>query len=142
MNVEWGEKFKTGIGWLDAQHSELIEAFSRLVAAMDAGEGGVETIKIIKFLERYVVYHFASEERAMQETLYPGTVEHKALHLTFRNMIMSFKRDLDARGASYYLTIQARNALVEWLSIHICGEDKKLSKYLIEKGYSDTPPPE
>ncbi len=135
MSVQWEEKYESGIDWADRQHRELVDYVASLVRAMEQGEGGVETIKIIKFLLGYVVTHFGDEETAMDENSYPGIAAHKEEHLNFKQMLTTFKVELDTSGASHHLTFKARKALVEWLSSHIAGTDRELALFLKEKAF-------
>src|SRR5450759_2482577 len=66
----WDRHFTTGLELVDQQHHHLVELINQLGESLIAGEvqkpGSLHTI--FDQLAEYAQYHFAEEERLMQET--------------------------------------------------------------------------
>ena len=84
---EWKEKYSVGIKKFDDQHKELLRIGRDIVSAFEGTEEGIDQydhiIKLLNELKDYTVYHFESEEKAMEKADYPKLEKHKEVHQKF-----------------------------------------------------------
>ena len=92
MAITWTEDLETGILEIDKQHQELFKHIDRLLEACKHGAGRDKVQEVVKFLEGYVVFHFGSEEKLMDQYNYPQTKEHKQAHAWFVDQWQGFKK--------------------------------------------------
>jgi len=125
-----------GIEEIDNQHQELLDRMELLRDYMRRGQSRDAIRDTLKFLETYVVDHFATEVKYMQRYRYPGLLEHKAEHETFLGDFTAFKEkytSLQAQGElTTFLGLDIVRKLNAWFSNHIATVDKKMGKYLAE----------
>jgi len=134
--IEWTDSMAVGIYEIDNQHRKLFESLNSLLDAMSQGQGNQQIMEILKFLEEYVVIHFGTEERYMEQTGYPGYPAHKAQHDAFAKDFAALKQEFLNHDRPTYLRLQVEvgHRLIKWLISHIGEVDTKLGKYLQEKG--------
>jgi len=126
-----------GIEEIDKQHQELLDRMELLRDYMRRGLSKDAIRDTLKFLESYVVEHFATEVRYMQQYRYPGMLEHKAEHETFLRDFTAFKEkftSLQAQGESTtFLGLDIVRKLNAWFTNHIETVDMKMGEFLAEK---------
>lgn len=82
-------------------------------------------------LQRYVVFHFDSEEALMVQHGYPGYAEQKRQHDSFRQQFMTVELEIRGRKAG---ALQRMDQLVwSWLFAHINGSDFDYREFFLEK---------
>ncbi len=133
MAIEWSESLSTGIEWQDFQHKELFSRINSLLDAMDMGLGKTEILRLIEFLDEYVVVHFDAEEQAMHNYGYPDTLAHLEEHTRFVDYVAGIREDA-AGGVSSGLVIKVQSRIVDWLLNHVGGIDKSLGAYIKKAG--------
>ncbi len=133
MALEWISSLSTGVDWQDKQHMELFNRVNKLIDAMRAGKGKEEIGDLLSFLEDYVIHHFGTEERAMEEYSYPYASAHKSEHSRFKTEIGDLKERFLEGGASSSLVILVQNRIIDWLKNHIGGTDKMLGTFMLER---------
>lgn len=131
---QWKDDYQVGVMVMDQQHKRLVRLVDELHEAMKAGKGSAGARRVLEGLVDYTKTHFRTEEEFMQKHSYPGTLAHKREHEDLTNQA----EDLLAQSEKGKLTvpIEVARFLKEWLTTHILGTDKKLGKYLVEKGVS------
>jgi len=74
----WEDKYSVNVNEVDGQHQEIF----RLVNALDdsLSDDRVVIAERLNALVAYVVDHFNTEEKYMQETNYPEYEAHKKMH--------------------------------------------------------------
>ncbi|HWI64443.1 MAG TPA: bacteriohemerythrin [Symbiobacteriaceae bacterium] len=133
MLVQWQESLAIGVAEVDAQHKEIFHRVNGLLTAMQEGRGRQEVAEVIDFLGKYVVAHFAAEEKVMSQHGFPGYAAHRQKHAAFVADFMELKRELDAHGTSSLLVIQVQRRVVEWLVGHISKEDRQIAEFIRSK---------
>ncbi|MFZ5627087.1 MAG: bacteriohemerythrin, partial [Bacillota bacterium] len=98
MAVNWTPALAVGVAEIDRQHQELFRRIDNLLTAMSQGKGKEEVGNILKFLEDYVVVHFAAEEKLMQSHNYPAFNEHLAQHQAFIQDFAKLKEQFNREG--------------------------------------------
>ncbi len=131
MAIEWSKSLSTGREWQDFQHRELFSRINSLLDAMDIGLGRKEVLRLIDFLDEYVVVHFDAEEQAMHKYDYPDTLAHLEEHTHFVDYVAGIRKDA-ANGVSSGLVIKMQSRIVDWLLNHVGGIDKSLGKFIKE----------
>ena len=70
-----------GFGDIDKEHLSIVEHLNTLADALTSGKTEpLEIARLCKVFEDVTLAHFASEERAMAATGYPGLEEHREFH--------------------------------------------------------------
>lgn len=133
MAMQWADSLSVGVREIDNQHKELIAQINKLLQAMGQGKGRDEIGKVVKFLEDYVVQHFAAEEKYMSKYGYPQSGSHKAEHLAFTRDFASLKKEYEKEGATGQVVIQVQRRVGDWLISHIGKIDKSLGAFLVTK---------
>lgn len=130
MAIRWYSALETGVGEIDEQHRQLFEQIDRLLESARSGAGQEACLRTLDFLGRYVVEHFATEERYMERFGYPGQAEHKRQHRELVEYYTEMRARVEAEGAKPTLIIQLQHSLVEWLNNHILKSDRDLGEFL------------
>jgi len=101
---------------------------------MRAGQGKQALEGTLQELATYTVYHFQNEERYMQQSGYPGYLNHKAEHAAFVKKVTDFQKDFSNNHLG--LTIDLMNFLKGWVNTPIRETDKQYSALFNKKGLS------
>lgn len=135
MSISWREELSIGNPQIDQQHQELLERFDSLLAACRKGEGKLELVRLIGFLDEYVVRHFGDEELLQKEHGFPDYQSHQLQHLGFVKRLNELKRTIRDEGAVQLDHVLTTNKLLlDWLVQHISTRDRELGEFLREKG--------
>ena len=127
--VTWSPTFSVGVGLIDRQHKGLLDQvndmFNHVVGAEDAEREYFQ--KIIHQAVNYVKVHFATEERIMIATKFPGYIEHKKAHDTF---ILTVVENIQEYETGKKLTLSTfTRFLKDWILTHIAIMDKQYFEY-------------
>ena len=94
MEIET-ERHILGLPEMDAQHAYLYSLFDRIEKSPAVTD--VPAMKaLLKELERYLLFHFASEEHLMRCYNYPGFSIHQSDHESAGNRFIKFLDDFDS----------------------------------------------
>jgi hemerythrin len=104
---------------------------------MEQNRGRHEVGKVLAFLERYVVEHFAAEERLMARHAYPQAGVHKLKHVEFVKAFVGLKGEFEKMGPTAGLAVKLNRTVCGWLREHIGGADRLLGQFLVSKGQGD-----
>lgn len=129
---QWENQYNIGIEEIDAQHRHLLGLINRLSAQLL--KGGLTPEERQDYLSQVVAYshyHFADEERFMEEAgLDVGYVSaHKQIHRQFVHQLEMFMPELehDADEAMGVLL----KFLFNWLVFHILGSDQAIHDQVV-----------
>ncbi len=126
-----------GIEEIDRQHQELLDRMELLRDYMRRGQSRDAIRDTLKFLESYVVEHFATEVRYMERYRYPDIREHRTEHETFLRDFTAFKEkftSMQAQGESTtFLGLDIVRKLNAWFTDHIATIDTKMGRFLAEQ---------
>ena len=126
--MEWTSIYKTGIEVIDNQHKTLFDEIHKLKKFSSKGIRQTNDIlKILNFLEEYVITHFSHEEKHMLIIGYVFLEEHKIIHEKFVDELMEIKHKVELDGD--YNPTQLFFFLIKWLQQHIAVEDQKYVNY-------------
>lgn len=132
MAVILDRGFKTGVPWQDKQHRELFEKVRELILAAEKGEGEKEVLRLLDFLDEYVVVHFHDEEKAMNDHRFPDALSHMKEHTGFIEDLSRLKSEV-AKGVTPRFVDEVKDRVLLWLETHMSGSDKKLGSFLLKK---------
>jgi len=134
MGIAWGEHLATGITEVDDQHRELLRRLNEFLDACDTGKGKDDLIGMLQFLDDYVVIHFRTEERLMDNHGYPDRVLHRGYHRGFIRQLNDLKRRFLLEGPSPSLVKEINLTVVSWLLDHIAVKDRAFAPFIKGKG--------
>ncbi|MCX7880325.1 MAG: bacteriohemerythrin [Ignavibacteria bacterium] len=130
--ITWNDSFSVGIAKIDNQHKRLIQIINKLDDAMKEGKGKEILSEVLNELILYVNTHFKTEEEYMTQYNYDEYEQHRYEHEKLTDEVKRFYDDF--KGGRVVLSVQIMNFLRNWLMDHIVVKDKKLGKFLNEKG--------
>lgn len=129
--MQWEEIYSVNVAEIDEQHKKIFGIMNSLSVAK--GKEDKKTIlSVIKELEDYSVYHFATEEKYFAKFDYPDKDRHIKMHLSFVNQVKKIKKD-ELDGTQ----ITARDILEflkNWWINHIQREDIEYSDFFNQHG--------
>lgn len=143
MGIAWQENLAVGVDTIDDQHKELLRRFDSLLQACNKGRGREELVRLLNFLNEYVICHFRDEEKLQQDCGYPGYSSHCQEHDHFIERLKGLQKELAVEGASLPVVIRTNNVMLDWLINHIAKSDTKIGEFLRHRGAvtgSGTPP--
>lgn len=136
MALRWKNSFTCNIREIDAQHKKLFEIGSKLnilepiCSKIDFDD---EIYEVIHELKAYSKYHFAYEEKLLQQYQIEGFEEHKNQHKVFINAVQELERKrTDCNDP--IIVIKIITFINDWITAHILQVDMKYKDYLNSKG--------
>ncbi len=126
--IKWRDAFSVGVEKFDKEHLQLVEIVNEMfVIVRDKGDSAALNACLDKLVE-YTVFHFDSEEAAMEEANYPGLDEHRKIHEDLKGKAVAFVERVKTEGEE--VRTEFYHFVREWLLNHIMVEDKKYTEYL------------
>lgn len=130
--VAWDDSLSVGIEVIDEDHKKLLSLINNLQTAILYPTGEAFERQALGELVDYTKYHFAREEKLMQDNGYPDFEPHKEQH---EKMIMEVSSYMDAYEKNREATIDDLTSFLKtWLINHIAGTDQNYSQFLRDKG--------
>ena len=129
MAIEWTNDLSVGVSSIDAQHQQLFKMADELFEAGKNGKSKEKIGDLLGFLDRYTKQHFKDEEAYMKSINYPGLAEQEKAHQAFINELTKLKAEFDKSGGNIAVIIGANQMVVDWLTKHISGMDKKIGAH-------------
>jgi hemerythrin-like metal-binding protein len=127
--LEWSDELSVGIELIDKQHMILVRAINLLAMAIEKNSERELLSAIFETLADYTQTHFSYEEELFEFFGYPETKEHKASHQGLLDKVIDLKGKFDAGENN--LGPEVLRFLVEWLTKHIMGTDKRYVPFLL-----------
>ncbi|MBI2353551.1 MAG: hemerythrin family protein [Deltaproteobacteria bacterium] len=132
MKVEWQEYLSVGVEEIDRQHKLLIEKYNAFFTAYSEGRATEEVIRLLGFLEEYVMLHFADEERLQQRIGFPDYQKHRQQHQELARRVAELKERLESQGTDPGLVASTGLLLTGWLIEHISVMDRAIGRFVRE----------
>jgi hemerythrin-like metal-binding protein/PAS domain S-box-containing protein len=122
----------TGVQEIDLQHQEFL---ARIAALEEAARSGqlARAEDVLGYLKRYATDHFATEERYMASSRYPGIAAHQALHVAFTAELARREADFVTGGSRAALLTGLAEWLDDWLKAHVRGADVEMAAHIRSK---------
>lgn len=139
--IQWAERYRTGIPFVDAQHQELFRVVARLQEALVRGLGDQALRSQLDELLTLLKEHFRDEEEFLRKYDYPDLLEHMVEHTTLFSELENIKLRYEQAAAP--LASMIGTFLGGWLRHHISEGDFLYAKFMREKGVDieDVQPP-
>jgi hemerythrin len=128
-HVAWSDSYSIGIKIIDDQHKGLLEFVNDLFNHSTGQEWEErEYFKdVIHQAVQYIKEHFATEEKMMIGTKFPGYAEHKKAHDEFTLTVIQSVKDFES-GKPFVL-VKLANFLKDWILTHIAIMDAQYAAY-------------
>ena len=131
MSLRWDETMVLGIAEIDEQHKTIIEKFTELSEAFQAGKGTDEIPEMIAFLNDYAEMHFALEDKYMLKYVYPKIDVQRKEHSEFTHDVRALRERMQREGVSREISIETSGKLIRWIIQHISSHDREMVAYVI-----------
>lgn len=123
LPLVWDDRFAIGSELVDGQHRRLFELMAMLEDASRGQSDAVVVDHAVNALYGYIRFHFADEERLMEDLGYSGLEAHRRQHdafiLAYDDLVSSY------RYADDFVT-RLTAFIQNWLINHIMNEDRKI----------------
>lgn len=123
--IPWSPDLEVGVDEIDHQHRILVTLVNRVYETIGEGRDKPTLQELIKKVEHYTDYHFATEEALMKAHGYEFTEYHEADH---RAMSRQIRRFLAAPEQNFADPQGVLDFLHRWLVEHIAGADRHLGE--------------
>jgi hemerythrin len=117
-------RYHLGIPSMDATHQEFIALVNQSQHADKA-----QFMRLYAQLFEHTRDHFSAEERLMETTGFPATVEHKQEHLRVLGELNRFGAMVE-RGSISMARAYVRDHLPGWFELHAITMDSALAAHL------------
>lgn len=127
--MPWTPNLSVGVAAIDEQHKAW---FIKADALFEAGKNrkSAEYIgELLEFLDAYTKQHFGDEERYMLSIKYPDYELQKKTHTDFLARLAKLKEEYKKSGGNILVILEANQFMINWLTQHISGMDKKIGDY-------------
>jgi hemerythrin len=132
--IPWLPQYEVNVSDIDMQHRELFRMMNELLDATWDGKGKDFIKEALKFMAKYTVDHFATEEAYMRQHTFPGYIEHKQAHDTLTAQVVDFVKTCEEKGVTTETLVAVVLGLGNWTKEHIRGMDQELGQFLVHKG--------
>jgi hemerythrin len=132
MFFSWKEEYSVGIDTIDLQHRLLINMINDLYLAIHENRSSEVLPSLLGRLQNYILEHFSTEKRMMEEAGYQGLREHLLEHDEMVDKVdeLESKYVRGRLGSLGQLVVYLRS----WLDHHICKTDKAMAQTLSGQG--------
>jgi len=127
--LEWSDELSVGIDIIDKQHMIIVRAINLLALALERNSERELLAAIFETLADYTVTHFSYEEELFAHFGYPEEKQHQKAHNALLDQVVALKTKFDAGEDN--LGPDVLKFLVEWLTKHIMGTDKRYTSFLL-----------
>lgn len=130
--VTWKDEYSVGIESIDNDHKKLLSLINNLQTSSLYYTGEDFDKQALDELLEYTKFHFAREEKLMEDNGYPDFQSHRRQHKHMTEHVVKMVKEY--QDDSEKTVEDLLNFLKDWLINHINGSDKEYSGFLREKG--------
>jgi hemerythrin-like metal-binding protein len=127
--LAWDSDYSIGVEAIDEQHRRLFDISNRFYDAWRVRAGRAALCRIFDELLEYTRYHFAEEERLMQQIGYPGLPQHRRAHEELVELVGRFRGQLESGTPG--VETEALEFVKTWLNIHVLEDDRDIGEHLL-----------
>lgn len=133
--IVWSEKCKIGHQEIDDQHRELFIQVNKFFSELRGAKRVSQVESLAGFLRKYVVDHFETEERVMQERGYPLLALQQTQHARFKKDFAFLERELSEKLSTQraFMLFKIQLLVVDWIANHTMKLDRHFGKYLAQE---------
>jgi hemerythrin len=121
------DDYGTSVDVCDKQHQELFNRLNTLNDAVSDGERGAIGSRLDNLID-YVVEHFQTEERMMEEKSFNGLAKHREEHENLVSTCADLQKKFHANEAE--IEEETMIFLKDWLNKHIPVTDRSYGPVL------------
>ena len=122
----WSDEYSVSVLAMDNHHKKLFDIMNQMHEAMKSGAEEDALTKFITELVDYTKYHFAEEERMLEQVNYSGIDSQKRSHVAFVEKISEFQKQAND-GMAIFAVPKVSKLGIDWLKDHIVVMDTKYS---------------
>jgi hemerythrin len=137
--AEWTPDLTLNHELLDEQHVEIFRRLAEAAEVLDGPSADVE--RAVAAVADALVTHLASEERLMDETLYPERARHRSAHELFMADFIQMRTELREKGPNPIVADWIVRRIPEWLRFHVRVNDLPFGAYLSRRRAQPQPRP-
>ena len=127
----WSDEYSVNVAEIDKQHKKLLEHVNKLHASVEAQIDKQDLHELLVELYDYTAFHFASEEKLMDQH---GMKNVKKHHKEHKLLLKHLKHICNAvskgKRPAFYSQYDVSN---DWFLAHIMDFDKKMGAFLNSK---------
>jgi len=120
---------QTGIEKIDNQHRKLI-SWANFLTFDDADTTAHKVTETLDNLQSYVVYHFRTEEEAMDRYDYGKLEKHKKQHTRLMNEVAELFSRAKGKDTDQGTLAELQYMLTDWIQHHIIEWDQPFAAFL------------
>ena len=122
--ITWDDSFLTDIEVIDKQHYAMVNLVNNLYSAFIGNKiSEISTSEALDEAEKYIKFHFKTEEDYFEKIDYQGSQIHIGEHKKFINQISNFKQAFYSENQN--ISLQLMFYLKDWIIEHILYYDKQ-----------------
>jgi len=128
--VNWSSTYAVGVSIVDEQHKGLLNLVNNMYNHIVGDEKAERAFfkEVINQAIEYVKVHFATEEKILIATKFPGYAEHKRAHDSFILKVVENVREFESGRKMNLSTFT--HFLRDWILTHIAIMDKQYFDFL------------
>jgi hemerythrin-like metal-binding protein len=128
--VQWESKYALGVKIIDEQHKHLFDLTNELYEKCHLGETAVhdQFITTLHMMVKYVIEHFSTEEKIMEQVGYPRIAEQKEQHGAFTRKVIEESKKFGS--GVYGVPQELVHFLRDWIISHIAVYDQVLADFI------------
>ena len=128
-HVDWSDRYSIGIKIIDDQHKGLLDFVNDLFNHSTGNEAEERAYfkEVIQQAVQYIKDHFATEEKFMVATKFPGYAAHKKAHDEFTLTVIKSVKEFES-GKRLVLEKLAY-FLKDWVLEHVAVMDTQYAAY-------------
>lgn len=130
--IPWSDDLSVNVKEIDEQHKAFLGILNNLYKIMMEPESASGVKDILRQLEAYADFHFATEEKYFDKFNYELAAEHKEEHRKLIAKVKEFLKRVDVEGDR--VVLELLDFLGDWLVGHLSEQDKKYIKCFNEHG--------
>ena len=139
-HIEWHDKYKIGVDFIDKEHMTLFFFFFKLLKISENEEKSEWVCREgVKYLKNHTMEHFEHEEEYMRSINYSEYEIHKRLHDDFHNKTLpALEKEMEATNYSKESIRHFLGVCIGWVVAHTQTEDQAISGKTVSK-WTDIP---
>lgn len=130
----WTEKIETGVEILDHQHRRYFDLVNDYLVTTKKitpnNDRKSELSDRLDFLRSYAKEHFATEQKIMEDSKFPGYSQHLEEHTYFLKHVDALHKQISDEGSNDKVTREVYYYTLEWFIGHIQFTDMKMVEFL------------
>ena len=129
--IDWKEELSVTFEEVDGDHKKLVGMINEIHVVLDQDPDPEMLEELLEELLSYTSWHFRHEERLMQNSEYPGLMDHKKEHEDLAKKATELYEKFINGDTGVLATLLP--FLKDWLTHHITKTDKQMGQFLAKQ---------